>query len=140
MKPLVLKTIFSLTTVIITLVNIVFFGIDNSVYTLNNLPKGELVSTTAYDSLTRPYVVTFYKVDGGKNLGTCFRAEVLELETGKNYTVYWDKKTEQGPTGVVYSWVSDGVIIINDHTVELAENGFHYDYRKDELNPLSTNN
>ena len=139
LKSLALKTVLSVTAVVVTLVNIVFFGIDNSFHSLNNLPEGEIVDTTAATNLDRPYVVTFYRVDGGKNLGTCFRAEVKELETGKTYNVYWEKKTENGPTGIVYSWVNDTTMIINDRTVELTENGLHYDFRKTELNPFTMN-
>ena len=97
MKKNIAKTIFTLLTLLITVINIVLFVVDNSYYTLNNLPEGSFYTSTAYDSLDRPYVVTFYIVNAGGRLGSAVRAEAKELETGKSYNVYWETGTTGTP-------------------------------------------
>lgn len=125
----VLATIFTLSTLAVMLVNIVMFALDNAVYSLDDLPRGTVVTTTAHTDLDKPYAVSFYRIDAGGTLGTAFRAEATDLNTGHTYNVYWDKETEDGPTGMVYAWLSDKVMVINGHSVELSEDGNHYDFR-----------
>ena len=132
MKSNVAKTVFTLLTILITVVNIVLFVIDNSYYTLEGLPEGSFYTSTANDGLDKPYVVTFYIVNAGGRLGSAIRAEAKELETGKSYTVYWETNTSGTP---LYSWVSDTQMIINDNTIELTPDGVHFDSRTDEAQP-----
>lgn len=113
-------------TVLVTLTNIGFFVADNFIHSLNNLPKGEIISSTAQDSLSGPYAVSFYLVKAGGRLGTALRAEATEFSTGKTYTVYWETNAKSSP---LYSWISDTQISINGHTVELTEDGMHFDSR-----------
>ena len=133
MLKTVAKTALTLVTITVVFVNLVFFVKDNCFYSLRGLPQGTLDSVT--DSLGKPYVVSFYKVDVGGRLGTALRAEATEMETGKTYNVYWEK----GAKAPLYSWVSDYQIIINGHTIELTPNGVHYDYRVKRPDELDDN-
>ena len=132
MKNNVVKTVFTLLTLLITIVNMVLFVVDNSYYTLNNLPEGSFYTSTAGDGLDKPYVVSFYVVNAGGRLGTSVRAEAKELETGRSYNVYWETDATATP---LYSWISDTQMIINDHTIELTPDGVHFDSRTDEAQP-----
>ncbi len=125
----IFTSLLTVTTLTVVLANIVFFVIDNNVHALDDLPVGVLEKSTAQTDLDKPYVVSFYRVEAGGTLGTAFRAEATDLNTGRTYNIYWDKMTDNGPTGVVYAWISDDVMLINGHSVELSENGAHYDYR-----------
>ena len=132
MKCNVAKTVFTLLTLLITIVNMVLFVIDNNAYTLEDLPQGSFYTSTANDGLDKPYVVSFYIVNAGGRLGSALRAEAKELSSGKTYTVYW----ETGTTGTpLYSWISDTQMIINNNTIEFTPDGVHYDSRTDSAHP-----
>lgn len=132
MKSNVAKTVFTLLTLLITIVNIVLLIVDNSYYTLDKLPQGSFYTSTAGEGLDKPYVVSFYTVNAGGRLGSAVRAEAKELATGKSYNVYWETNTFGTP---LYSWISDTQMIINGNTIELTPDGVHFDSRTDEAQP-----
>jgi len=134
LKSQILKTIFTVLTLITVFVNMILFAADSFFPSLKSLPEGELIATTASESLATRYVVSFYSVDVGPRLGSALRAEATDLSSGKSYNVYWEVGAKADYP--LYSWVSDYQIIINGNAVELTENGVHYDSRT----PLANSN
>lgn len=134
MAKTVFKTVFTLVTLVVMLINLFFFVLDNTAYSLDSLPTGTFYKV---DGLDKPYVVSIYIVDAGGNLGKAIRAEACEMETGKTYNVYWETGVTSTP---LYNRISDTEMDINGHVISLEPNGVHYDCRTSDLSPTLFNN
>lgn len=120
----VLAAIYALTFIVVAF-NTVFFIKDNCYYNIDNMPVGELL----YPSMSPDggHYVNVYKVSSSR--GKAIRAELVTVgqngETTKK-NIYWQTKSNSALVG----WVSDDVVNINDHLIDISSNET-YDSRRD---------
>ncbi len=143
MAKVIAKTALTVVTFIVIILNLIFFVIDNNLYTLENLPKGESVETIR--DLGKPYVLTFYRVNAGGNLGCAWRGEVMDTVNGETYTVFWETGVNPNQMPPICTWISDTEVSIGigkneDIVINLEKDGYHYDCRTKDESPYFFNN
>ena len=85
-------------------------------YSMNNLPTGELIDQEI--SPGGKYKVNSYLVSGNATVDFSVRCEVVEIATGSTRNIYWQ-----------YHMESADVVWIDDHTVNI--NGVVLDVQTD---------
>ena len=91
-------------------------------YSMDNLPKGELIETKCSPDGT--YVINSYLVSGGATVDFCVRCEVVEISTEKKRNIYWEYRCETAKI----EWVDDTTVSINDKLLNVITDS--YDWRK----------
>lgn len=105
------------------LVIIVFRMFYQMFFSMDRLPKGELLSE--HISPNNTYTIRIYRCNGGATVSYAIRGEMVEGDNHKGKNIYWDYKIDD----TVVKFKDDDTVIINNHEIELP-NG-HYDWRKE---------
>lgn len=110
---------------------IILFFSSCSVYDLsvNNLPKGELLST--YSSPNEINRLNIYLCNGGATTDLSIRGEV-ESSDGEKKNIYWQYHCDNADV----EWVNDDIVIINDQILDI--NTDVYDFRQNHISGVTS--
>ena len=91
-------------------------------YSMNNLPTGELIDQEI--SPNGKYKVNAYLVAGNATVDFSVRCEVVEIETGSTRNIYWQYRMENADI----VWIDDHTVNINGVVLDVQTDS--YDWRE----------
>ena len=119
-----IKNIIKNTFVIFIIIFVLVMFIDYNFFSMNNLPKGNLLKSTK--SPNGNYIINFYIVDPiHSTVSSSIRAEIVYdgIIFKKKDDIYWSYRESE----VSFQWLNNNEIEINGHTIELPDG--EYDFR-----------
>ncbi|GAB1786692.1 DUF5412 family protein [Priestia megaterium] len=119
MKKIIKRIIVSF---IVILASLLAWGYYYFQYDLNNLPGGELISSST--SPNGEYTVKAYRSSGGATTNWTIKGVVQDNKASKKRVIYWD---EAKSAHIV--WEDENIVSINNKKIDVIKGS--YDYRHD---------
>lgn len=115
------NTLIVLASILVLVVLSISFGVYHFFYSMNALPKGELVKTV--ESPDHLHEINIYLANGGATTDYTVRGEVEDLNSKDKWNIYWNYKE----TDSTAYWVNNSVVEINNHRLNIYKD--KYDFR-----------
>ena len=123
------KTAFIVVSVLMaitTIVNVVFFAIDNFSNSLEGLPEGKFLFSTMSTDPEQSYTVQIYRISDKDGPGDAIRGVRVNNRNGEKRNFYW----VVGETNATVTWDSEFVVVINDRKIDVRTQVYDWRYPK----------
>ena len=121
-----LLTIIYISTVIVTVFNLIGFIKDSFFYNLKVLPQGQFVYASMSPDGNK--TVRIFKIEN--SIGKAIRGELITLNddgTDEVRNIYWCVGEENAMTG----WQSEDIVTINSINIDTTDSDYIFDSRRE---------